>query len=49
MTRLEEKMNQLSLCTMSRRLETTLTDASANLSAAARMEGLADMEIEARS
>src|SRR5215470_12466666 len=50
MTPLEQKLNQLSLSTMSRQLETTLTDAAArNLSAAATMEWLADMEIEARS
>ena len=47
---LEQKLNQLSLSTMSRQLETTLTDAAAkNLSAAATLEWLADMEIEARS
>ena len=35
---------------MSRQLETTLTEAAAkNLSAAATLEWLADMEIEARS
>ena len=50
MTPLELKLNQLSLSTMSRQLETTLTDAAAkNLSAAATLEWLADMEIEARS
>ena len=50
MTPLEQKLNQLSLSTMSRQLETTLTDAAAkNLSAAATLEWLADMEIEARS
>src|SRR6266478_6086633 len=50
MTPLEQKLNQLSLSTMSRQLETTLTDAAAkNLSAAATLEWLVDMEIEARS
>src|SRR5579864_4908115 len=50
MTPLEQKLNQLSLSTMSRQLETTLTDAAAkNLSAAVTLEWLADMEIEARS
>src|SRR5258708_12681630 len=46
---LEEKLNQLSLSTMSRQLETTLTEAAAkNLSAAATLEWLTDMELEAR-
>jgi DNA replication protein DnaC len=46
MTLLEQKLNQLSLSTMSRQLETTLTDAAAkNLSAAATLEWLADMTI----
>src|SRR5262245_45952338 len=50
MTSLEQKLNQLSLSTMSRQLETTLTEAAAkSLSAAATLEWLADMEIEARS
>src|SRR6202453_2372474 len=50
MTPLEQKLNQLSLSTMSRQLETTLTEAAAkNLSAAATLEWLAEMEIEARS
>jgi DNA replication protein DnaC len=49
MTPLEEKLNQLSLSTMSRQLETTLTEAAAkNLSAAATLDWLADMELEAR-
>jgi hypothetical protein len=49
LTPLEEKLNQLSLSTMSRQLETTLTEAAAkNLSAAATLEWLADMELEAR-
>ncbi len=50
MTPLEQKLNQLSLSTMSRQLEATLTEAAAkNLSAAATLEWLADMELEARS
>src|SRR5215475_1238037 len=50
MTPLEQKLDQLNLSTMSRQLETTLTEAAAkNLSAAATLEWLADMEIEARS
>jgi DNA replication protein DnaC len=50
MTPLEQKLNQLSLSTMSRQLETTLTEAATkNLSAAATLEWLADMEIDARS
>src|SRR5260370_24097016 len=49
MTPLEEKLNQLSLSTMSRQLETTLTEAAAkNLSAAATLEWLADMGPETR-
>src|ERR1700681_2160823 len=49
MTPLEAKLNQLSLSTMSRQVETTLTEAAAkNLSAAATLEWLADMELEAR-
>src|ERR1700728_1359684 len=49
MTPLEEKLNQLSLSTMSRQVETTLTEAAAkNLSAAATLEWLADMELEGR-
>ena len=49
MTPLEEKLNQLSLSTMSRQVETTLTEAAAkNLSAAATLEWLADLELEAR-
>jgi len=50
MISLEQKLNQLNLSTISRQLETTLTDAAAkNLSVAATLEWLADMEIEARS
>jgi DNA replication protein DnaC len=46
---LEEKLNRLSLSTMSRNLETTLSEAaSRSLSPAATLEWLADMEIEAR-
>ena len=48
MTPLEEKLNQLRLPTMSRQVETTLTEAAAkNLSAAATLERLADLELEA--
>jgi DNA replication protein DnaC len=50
MTPLQQKLNQLNLSTMSRQLETTLTEAATkSLSAAATLEWLADMEIEARS
>src|SRR6516165_10404670 len=50
MTPLQQKLNQLNLSTMSRQLETTLTEAAGkSLSAAATLEWLADMEIEARS
>src|SRR5215472_19103329 len=50
MTPLQQKLNLLNLSTMSRQLETTLTEAAAkNLSAAATLEWLTDMEIEARS
>jgi DNA replication protein DnaC len=50
MTPLEQKLNQLNLSTMSRQLETTLTEAATkSLSAAATLEWLTDMEIEARS
>src|ERR1700687_4965928 len=49
MTPLEQKLNQLTLSTMSRQVETTLTEAAAkNLSASATLEWLADMELEAR-
>jgi DNA replication protein DnaC len=49
MTPLEQKLNQLSLSTMSRQVETTLTDAATkNLSTSATLEWLADMELEAR-
>src|SRR5262249_26280324 len=49
MTPLEQKLNQLTLATMSRHVETTLTEAAAkNLSASATLEWLADMELDAR-
>ena len=49
MTSLEQKLNQLTLPTMSRHVETTLTEAAAkNLSVSATLEWLADMELEAR-
>ena len=44
MTPLEQKLNRLNLSTMSRHLDTTLSDAaSRNLSPAATLEWLADM------
>src|SRR5271169_1858202 len=47
---LPEKLDQLSLATMSRQLETTLSEAATkNLSVAATLEWLADMELEARN
>jgi DNA replication protein DnaC len=49
MTPLEQKLNQLSLSTISRQLEMTLTQAATkNLSVAATLEWLLDMELEAR-
>jgi len=49
MTPLEQKLNQLALSTMSRHVETTLTEAATkNLSSSATLEWLADMELEAR-
>src|SRR5215469_3170987 len=49
MTPLEQKLNQLSLSTISRQLEMTLTEAATkNLSVAATLEWLLDMELEAR-
>src|ERR1051326_8793948 len=49
MTPLEQKLNQLALSTMSRHVETTLTEAATkNLSVSATLEWLADMELEAR-
>src|SRR5450432_2864995 len=47
---LPEKLDQLSLATMSRQLETTLSEAATkNLSVAATLEWLADVELEARN
>ena len=47
---LPEKLDQLSLSTMSRQLETTISEAATrNLSVAATLEWLADMELEARN
>src|SRR6202451_312344 len=49
MTPLEQKLLDLNLTVMSHRLETTLSEAAGkNLSAAATLEWLADMELEAR-
>jgi DNA replication protein DnaC len=49
MTPLEQKLLELNLTTMSRQLETTLSDAAGkNLSVAATLEWLADMELESR-
>jgi IstB-like ATP binding protein len=49
MTPLEQKLNQLTLSTMSRHVETTLTEAAAkNLSASATLEWLVDLELDAR-
>src|SRR5215467_2398360 len=49
MTPLEQKLNQLTLSTMSRHVETTLSEAATkNLSVSATLEWLADMELEAR-
>ena len=46
---LAEKLDRLTLSTMSRQLDQTLSDAAArNLSVAATLEWLADMELEAR-
>jgi DNA replication protein DnaC len=46
---LEQKLLDLNLTVMSHRLETTLSEAAGrNLSAAATLEWLADMELEAR-
>lgn len=50
MTALHQKLNQLSLTTMSRQLDQTITDAAAkNLSLAHAIESLADLELEARN
>ena len=47
---LPEKLDQLSLSTMSRQLETTISEAATrNLSVTATLEWLADMEMEARN
>jgi hypothetical protein len=47
---LPEKLDQLSLSTTSRQLETTISEAATkNLSVAATLEWLADMELEARN
>ena len=49
MTPLEQKLQKLSLSAMTRNLETTIAEAAAkNLSVAATLEWLADMELEAR-
>ena len=49
MTLLEQKLQQLNLSAMTRNLETTIAEAAAkNLSVAATLEWLADMELEAR-
>jgi DNA replication protein DnaC len=50
MSSLAEKLNQLSLTTMSRHLEQTMADAAAkNLAPANVIEALADLELEARN
>ena len=50
MTTLHEKLNQLSLTTMSRQLDQMITDAATrNLSFLQAMETLTDMELEARN
>lgn len=50
MTSLHQKLNQLSLTTMSRQLDQTLTDAAAqNLSLVQAIESLTDLELEARN
>ena len=50
MTALHQKLNQLSLTTMSRQLDQTIADAAArNLSLADTLESLADLELEARN
>jgi DNA replication protein DnaC len=49
-TSLHEKLNQLSLTTMSRQLDQTVSDATArNLSLVQALEALADSELEARN
>ena len=50
MTPLQEKLNQLSLTTMSRQLDQTITDAAAkSLSLAQTLESLVDLELDARN
>ena len=50
MSPLHQKLNQLSLTTMSQKLDQILTDAAAkNLSLAAALEALTDRELEARN
>jgi DNA replication protein DnaC len=50
MTPLEQKLEQLKLATMSQKLEPTLKEAATkNLSFAATLEALADLELEARN
>jgi DNA replication protein DnaC len=50
MTALHQKLNQLSLTTMSRQLDSTIADATArNLSLPQTLESLADLELEARN
>jgi len=50
MTSLQDKLNQLSLTTMSRHLDQTVTDAATkNLSLVQAIESLTDLELEARN
>ena len=50
MTTLQQKLDQLSLTTMSHQLDQTITDAVAkNLSLAQALESLVDSELEARN
>lgn len=50
MTTLHEKLNQLSLTTMSRQLDQMITDAATrNLSFLQALKTLTDMELEARN
>jgi len=50
MTPLEQKLEQLKLSTMSQKVEQTLKEAATkNLSFAATLESLADLELEARN
>ncbi len=49
MTPLEQKLQQLNLAAMSHQIEQTIAEAAAkNMSVAATLEWLADMELEAR-